>query len=815
MGKKTKSKARLDRYYHLSKEMGYRSRAAFKLIQLNKKYNFLSGATVLIDLCAAPGGWCQVAAKEMPISSIKIGIDLDPIKPIPGVTTFQCDITTEQCRHLIRKEIKHLKADVVLHDGAPNVGGQWAKDSYNQNELVLYSIKLACEFLKEGGWFISKVFRSVDYNALLYVMKQLFEKVEATKPLASRAQAAEIFVICQGYKNPSYIDPKLLDPKYALKQIDDEDTMKNNTINSLKAMFERKKNRSGYNTDTLFIVKTFKDFIECSNPFKFLFETNKIKIETEDCKKYISVINKNPKDYELYFDDLQVLGKKEMEELIIWRNKIRTKLNLSRKEILKDKEDEKEKENKEKDINEEMDEEIKKYEKQRKKRLEAQKRKQEKIELSNKKAFILQEDQLHDNDVENDDELYEYMQNHDIDIENLEEPKEEEEAEEEEDEKNSKDNNYSDMSENDYIDMMNEDIEENKRLYEEEREIKKKKKEKKEKKKKKGEIELVKNENEENDDLINENFEDEEEEENEGDDSALYDEEEELENNDIKEDKKDLPLDEDEDEEEDIKDDVIINNPLRKEKKKKEENKENKTEEKKQTGNKSEEEDEDNLSYDTDEQEKNNKLLNKKTKRNKGEEDYSSSENEEEGYNSDEKAEIRAIAKKMLRKKERLKILNSSYNRYAFEDDEKVPKWFLEDEAKHNKPIKPVTKAEVLAEKEYLRKITVRMPKKILEAKARKRNKLNKRLQKIRKQAEGIANQDEYTEISKVKQIEKLYKREINKSKEKKKYIISRSWSNNKGKDSRNIRHVDRRMKKDKRAIKAREKRNKKYKRRR
>ena len=814
MGKKTKSKARLDRYYHLSKEMGYRSRAAFKLIQLNKKYNFLSGATVLIDLCAAPGGWCQVAAKEMPISSIKIGIDLDPIKPIPGVTTFQCDITTEQCRHLIRKEIKHLKADVVLHDGAPNVGGQWAKDSYNQNELVLYSIKLACEFLKEGGWFISKVFRSVDYNALLYVMKQLFEKVEATKPLASRAQAAEIFVICQGYKNPSYIDPKLLDPKYALKQIDDEDTMKNNTINSLKAMFERKKNRSGYNTDTLFIVKTFKDFIECSNPFKFLFETNKIKIETEDCKKYISVINKNPKDYELYFDDLQVLGKKEMEELIIWRNKIRTKLNLSRKEILKDKEDEKEKENKEKDINEEMDEEIKKYEKQRKKRLEAQKRKQEKIELSNKKAFILQEDQLHDNDVENDDELYEYMQNHDIDIENLEEPKEEE-AEEEEDEKNSKDNNYSDMSENDYIDMMNEDIEENKRLYEEEREIKKKKKEKKEKKKKKGEIELVKNENEENDDLINENFEDEEEEENEGDDSALYDEEEELENNDIKEDKKDLPLDEDEDEEEDIKDDVIINNPLRKEKKKKEENKENKTEEKKQTGNKSEEEDEDNLSYDTDEQEKNNKLLNKKTKRNKGEEDYSSSENEEEGYNSDEKAEIRAIAKKMLRKKERLKILNSSYNRYAFEDDEKVPKWFLEDEAKHNKPIKPVTKAEVLAEKEYLRKITVRMPKKILEAKARKRNKLNKRLQKIRKQAEGIANQDEYTEISKVKQIEKLYKREINKSKEKKKYIISRSWSNNKGKDSRNIRHVDRRMKKDKRAIKAREKRNKKYKRRR
>ena len=805
MGKKTKSKARLDKYYHLSKEMGYRSRAAFKLIQLNKKYNFLSGATVLIDLCAAPGGWCQVAAKEMPISSIKIGIDLDPIKPIPGVTTFQCDITTEQCRHLIRKEIKHLKADVVLHDGAPNVGGQWAKDSYNQNELVLYSIKLASEFLKEGGWFISKVFRSIDYNSLLYVMKQLFDKVEATKPLASRTQAAEIFVICQGYKNPSYIDPKLLDPKYALKQIDDEDTMKNNTINSIKAMFDRKKNRSGYNTDTLFIVKSFKDFIECSNPFKFLFETNKIKVETEDCKKYVEIIKNKPKDYELYFDDLQVLGKKEMEELIIWRNKIRTKLNLSRKENIKEKEEEKEK--KEKDINEEMDEEIKKYEKQRKKRLEAQKRKQEKIELSNKKAFILQEDQPQDNDVDNDDELYEYMQKKDIDIENLEEPKAEEE--EEEDEKDSNDVNYSDLSEDDYIDMMNEDIEENKRLYEEEREIKRKNKEKGEKKKKKGEIEFVKNENEENDDLINENLDIEEEEEEEGDDSALYDEEEELEEE--NQGKKDISLNEEEDEE-DIKDDVIINNPLRKEKKIKEDKKESNKEDKRQNKEKSENE-EDNLSYDTDEQEEKNKLLNKKTKREKDQ--SSSSENEDDGYNSDEKAEIRAIAKKMLRKKERLKILNSSYNRYAFEDDGKVPKWFLEDENKHNKPQKPVTKAEILAEKEYLRKITVRMPKKILEAKARKKNRLNKRLQKIKKQAEGIANQDEYTEISKVKQIEKLYKREINKSKEKKRYIISRSWANNKGKDSRNVRHVDRRMKKDKRAIKAREKRNKKYKRRR
>ena len=220
-----------------------------------------------------------------------------------------------------------------------------------------------------------------------------------------------------------------------------------------------------------------------------------------------------------------------------------------------------------------------------------------------------------------------------------------------------------------------------------------------------------------------------------------------------------------------------------------------------------------------------NKLLNKKTKRNNDnklnnlndnkKDDNSEKSSSEDGYNTDEKAEIRAIATKMLRKKDRINILNSSYNRYAFEDNEKVPKWFKEDENLHNVPLKPVTKEEILREKEYLRKINARMPKKILEAKARKRNKLQKRLQKIKKKAENIANQDEYNEISKVKQIEKLYRKEISKTKEKKRYIISRSYRTDNRKNTRTIKHVDRRMKKDKRAIKARDKRNKKYKRKR
>ncbi|OWZ24531.1 Ribosomal RNA large subunit methyltransferase J [Phytophthora megakarya] len=309
-----------DKYYNLARQQGYRARSAFKLIQLNKKYDFLSTAKVCIDLCAAPGGWCQVAAKYMPASSIILGIDLLPIRPIRGVKTFQCDITTVRCRQIIKQEMQSWQADVVLCDGAPNVGAEYSKDAYVQNELALVALKLAVDVMGRGGTFVSKVFRSQDYNALLWVFKQLFKKVSATKPLSSRNESAEIFVVCEGYLAPHSIDPKLFDPKYVFDQVDAQEK----TITIFHPKFsDRKRHREGYDEAlgmTLTNECSVSQFIDTHDPIRLLTDTTRIKFFPEDD---VYRDHKDTSDEVVTcLNDLKVLGKADFKNLLKWRSRM-------------------------------------------------------------------------------------------------------------------------------------------------------------------------------------------------------------------------------------------------------------------------------------------------------------------------------------------------------------------------------------------------------------------------------------------------------------------------------------------------------------
>eukprot|EP00835_Amoeboradix_gromovi_P003733 NODE_258_length_12622_cov_0.213767.p2 type:complete len:786 gc:universal NODE_258_length_12622_cov_0.213767:3416-5773(+) len=325
MGKKSKiGKHRMDKYYHLAKEQGFRSRAAFKLIQLNRKYNFLSEAKVLIDLCASPGGFLQVAAKEMPESSIIVGVDLVPIKSIPGVITFQGDITTQTCRSKLRGILNDWKADVVCNDGAPNVGASWSGDAFVQNELTLSACKLACEFLKKNGTFITKVFRSKDYQALMWVFNQLFGSVEATKPSSSRNESAEIFVVCRNFKAPVSIDPKLLDAKYVFQDL------LQNSRSSLKKILNPEKQtrqRNGYDDDNMILFKTIGvvEFLKSAEPVEILADYNQIIISCADKEMEKNIIDSKwtTPDVIESCKDLKVLGKKDFRALIKWRVKLR------------------------------------------------------------------------------------------------------------------------------------------------------------------------------------------------------------------------------------------------------------------------------------------------------------------------------------------------------------------------------------------------------------------------------------------------------------------------------------------------------------
>lgn len=183
-----------DHYYWKAKEEGYRARSAYKLLQINQRFNLIRRGDSVVDLGAAPGGWLQVAKQ---ISGGKVvGVDLAEIEPIPGVITFRADITEESTVGLV-KEALGGNADIVICDAAPNLSGAWDVDHARSIDLARSALNMAKKLLKPGGNFLVKVFQGDMFNDYLRDIRREFSRVQAHSPQASRKESAEIYIIAK------------------------------------------------------------------------------------------------------------------------------------------------------------------------------------------------------------------------------------------------------------------------------------------------------------------------------------------------------------------------------------------------------------------------------------------------------------------------------------------------------------------------------------------------------------------------------------------------------------------------------------------
>jgi len=185
-----------DPYVRAAKEKGYRSRAAFKLIELNDKFRFLKKGARVLDLGAAPGGWSQVAAAR---GAVVVGADVLPMEALPGVTFFQADLTEPETSGLMTKALGG-PADVVLSDMAAPTTGHRETDHLRTTALVEIALEVAEESLAPGGIFVAKVFQGGASGALLSRIKKSFRDVKHVKPPASRADSVELYLVARDFR---------------------------------------------------------------------------------------------------------------------------------------------------------------------------------------------------------------------------------------------------------------------------------------------------------------------------------------------------------------------------------------------------------------------------------------------------------------------------------------------------------------------------------------------------------------------------------------------------------------------------------------
>jgi len=201
LGRRWYLERRKDYYYRSAKKHKYRSRASYKLLQLDNRFHIIAEGDKVVDLGAAPGGWSQVALEKVGDSGLVIAVDTKPIKPFPvdNFHTIKGDFTDEKVQGKIG-ELLGGKADVIISDASHSLSGIKDIDQLRSLELVKSVIKIAGRFLKKDGNLLVKVFQGPGFSELLKKLKRSFRRVKSTKPASSRKGSPEMYIVCRGFK---------------------------------------------------------------------------------------------------------------------------------------------------------------------------------------------------------------------------------------------------------------------------------------------------------------------------------------------------------------------------------------------------------------------------------------------------------------------------------------------------------------------------------------------------------------------------------------------------------------------------------------
>jgi 23S rRNA (uridine2552-2'-O)-methyltransferase len=187
-----------DHYVKLAQQRGLRSRAAFKLQELHDKYGVIKPGTTVVDLGAAPGGWCQIVQPLLGRGGRIIALDILEMEPLPGVEFILGDFTEEEPLLQLERVLDGAPVDLVLSDMAPNISGVATVDQAKSMYLAELALEFVKAHLKPGGDFVVKLFQGADFDSFVQQVRSLFGKVQVIKPKASRPRSREVYLLARG-----------------------------------------------------------------------------------------------------------------------------------------------------------------------------------------------------------------------------------------------------------------------------------------------------------------------------------------------------------------------------------------------------------------------------------------------------------------------------------------------------------------------------------------------------------------------------------------------------------------------------------------